>query len=163
MLSSFWVSELKCNPFARSKTEEISFNLKHGWDVRSTTTLEARGAPAGARSDLGGKHGRHQDRARELAPLLLAGLRSLVASVCLHVWMKAKGIAGFPSRVVMLQRIVVGLLLGCESALIDVALQYTMASRRYVLVYTAPFFPAVGARFFLGTSLGTSLTSRTCL
>ncbi|MDY6949897.1 MAG: DMT family transporter [Thermodesulfobacteriota bacterium] len=87
--------------------------------------------------------------ARELAPLFMAGLRSLVASACLFVWMRAKGIAVFPSRVVMLHGMVVGLLFGCEFAFIYVGLQYTLASRTYVLVYTAPFFAAVGAHFFL--------------
>ncbi|MDY6839564.1 MAG: DMT family transporter [Thermodesulfobacteriota bacterium] len=87
--------------------------------------------------------------ARELAPLFMAGLRSLVASACLYVWMKAKGIAVFPSRVVMLHGIVVGVLFGCEFGFIYVGLQYTLASRTYVLVYTAPFFAALGAHFFL--------------
>jgi len=87
--------------------------------------------------------------ARELAPLFMAGLRSLVASACLYVWMRAKGIAVFPSRVVLLHGIVVGLLFGCEFGFIYVGLQYTLASRTYVLVYTAPFFAAVGAHFFL--------------
>ena len=87
--------------------------------------------------------------ARELAPLFMAGLRSLVASACLFVWMRAKGVAVFPCRVVMLHGIVVGVLFGCEFAFIYVGLQYTLASRTYVLVYTAPFFAAVGAHFFL--------------
>ena len=87
--------------------------------------------------------------ARELAPLFMAGLRSLVASACLYVWMRAKGIAVFPSRVVVLHGIVVGLLFGCEFGFIYVGLQYTLASRTYVLVYTAPFFAAAGAHFFL--------------
>ncbi|MDY6990879.1 MAG: DMT family transporter [Thermodesulfobacteriota bacterium] len=87
--------------------------------------------------------------ARELSPLFMAGLRSLVASACLYVWMRAKGIAVFPSRVVMLHGIVVGVLFGCEFSFIYVGLQHTLASRTYVLVYTAPFFAAVGAHFFL--------------
>jgi len=87
--------------------------------------------------------------ARELAPLFMAGLRSLVASLCLYIWMKAKGIAVFPSKGILVHGIVVGLLFGFEFGFIYVGLGYTLASRTYVLVYTAPFFVALGAHFFL--------------
>jgi len=87
--------------------------------------------------------------ARELAPLFMAGLRSLVASACLYAWMKAKGMTIFPSKRVLGHGIVIGLLFGCEFGLIYVALGYTLASRTYILVYTAPFFVALGAHFFL--------------
>jgi drug/metabolite transporter (DMT)-like permease len=87
--------------------------------------------------------------ARELAPLFMAGLRSAVASVCLYIWLKAKGIKVFPSTNVLVHGMVIGLLFGSEFALIYVGLQYTLASRTYVLVYTAPFFVALGAHFFL--------------
>jgi drug/metabolite transporter (DMT)-like permease len=97
--------------------------------------------------------------ARELAPLFMAGLRSLVASVCLYIWLKAKGIRLFPSTSVLVHGIVIGLLFGSEFALIYVGLQYTLASRTYVLVYTAPFFVALGAHFFLkGDRLNASKT-----
>ena len=87
--------------------------------------------------------------ARELAPLFMAGLRSAVAGVCLYIWLKAKGIRVFPSTRVLVHGIVIGLLFGSEFAFIYVGLQYTLASRTYVLVYTAPFFVALGAHFFL--------------
>jgi drug/metabolite transporter (DMT)-like permease len=87
--------------------------------------------------------------ARDIAPLFMAGIRSLVASLCLYIWMKARGLALFPSKLVLSHGIVAGLLFGFEFGLIFVGLQYTMASRGYVLLYTAPFFAAVGAHFFL--------------
>jgi drug/metabolite transporter (DMT)-like permease len=87
--------------------------------------------------------------ARELPPLFMAGLRSLVASACLYIWIKAKRLNLFPSTKVLLHGIVVGLLFGSEFGFIYVGLEYTLASRTYVLVYTAPFFVAVGAHFFL--------------
>lgn len=87
--------------------------------------------------------------ARELPPLFMAGLRSLVASACLYIWIKAKGLGLFPSTKVLLHGIVVGFLFGSEFGLIYVGLGYTLASRTYVLLYTAPFFVAVGAHFFL--------------
>ncbi|MBW2609997.1 MAG: DMT family transporter [Deltaproteobacteria bacterium] len=87
--------------------------------------------------------------ARELPSLFMACLRSLVASVCLYIWMKAKGIVIFPSGRVLLHGIVIGLLFGTEFGLIYVGLEYTLASRTYILLYTAPFFVALGAHFLL--------------
>jgi len=87
--------------------------------------------------------------ARELAPLFMAGLRSLVASLCIYIWMKAKGITVFPSKVVLLHGLVIGLLFGSEFGIMYVGLGYTLASRTYILIYTAPFFVALEAHFFL--------------
>lgn len=87
--------------------------------------------------------------ARELGSLFMAGIRSLVASLCLLAWIKYKGIPLFPSWNVLGHGIVVGLMFGSEFSLVYVALEYTLASRLYVLVYTAPFFAAAGAHFFL--------------
>ena len=86
---------------------------------------------------------------REIAPLFMAGFRSLVASLCLYIWMRAKGISLFPSRAVIFHGIVVGLLFGSEFGFIYASLKYNLASRAYVLVYTAPFFVALEAHFFL--------------
>lgn len=86
---------------------------------------------------------------REIAPLFMAGLRSLVAAGCLYIWMKIKGTRLFPSRIILLHGIVIGLMFGGEFGLIYVGLQYTTASRIYIFVYTAPFFVALGAHFFL--------------
>jgi drug/metabolite transporter (DMT)-like permease len=87
--------------------------------------------------------------ARDIAPLFMAGIRSLVASVCLYIWMKARGLALFPSRMILVHGVVAGLLFGLEFGLIFVGLKYTLASRGYVLLYIAPFFAALGAHFFL--------------
>ncbi len=87
--------------------------------------------------------------ARELAPLFMAALRSMVASMCLYTWMWAKGMTIFPSKSVLIHGIVIGLFFSFEFGFIYVGLQYTLASRTYVLVYTSPFFVALGAHFFL--------------
>jgi drug/metabolite transporter (DMT)-like permease len=87
--------------------------------------------------------------ARELPPLFMAGLRSIVASACLYIWMKAKKVPLSPSLSVLVHGMVVGLLFGSEFAFIYVGLQYTLASRTYVLLYTTPFFVALGAHCFL--------------
>lgn len=87
--------------------------------------------------------------ARELPPLFMAGFRSLVASLCLYIWMKKKGVPPFPSKNLLFHGVVTGLLFGAEFALIYVGLQYTLASRTYILVYSAPFFVAFGAHYLL--------------
>jgi drug/metabolite transporter (DMT)-like permease len=50
--------------------------------------------------------------ARDIAPLFMAGIRSLVASLCLCIWMKARGLALFPSGVMLAHGVVVGFVLG---------------------------------------------------
>jgi drug/metabolite transporter (DMT)-like permease len=87
--------------------------------------------------------------ARDFAPLFMAGVRSLVGVVCLYVWMRLKGIEVFPSKILIWHGFMVGLLFGTEFGLIYVGLQYTLASRTYVLLYVAPFWAALGAHFFL--------------
>jgi drug/metabolite transporter (DMT)-like permease len=87
--------------------------------------------------------------AREVAPLFMAGLRSLVATVFIFLYMRWRGIPVFPTAVITAHGAVVGLLFGAEFALIYLGLQVTLASRTYLLVYTAPFFVALGAHFFL--------------
>jgi drug/metabolite transporter (DMT)-like permease len=86
---------------------------------------------------------------REMAPLFMCGLRSLIAAACLVVWIKARGGRLFPSLALAFHGAVLGLIFGAEFGLLYVGLEYTLASRVYVLLYTAPFFAALGAHFFL--------------
>lgn len=87
--------------------------------------------------------------ARELPSLFMVAIRSFVAAGCLFLWMKIKGINIFPSKEHLLHGIVLGLFFGTEFGLVYVALEYTTASRTFILLYTAPFFVALGAHFFL--------------
>jgi drug/metabolite transporter (DMT)-like permease len=87
--------------------------------------------------------------ARELPSLFMAGMRSLVAGLCLYVWMKVRGITIFPNTMIIFHGIIVGLMFGSEFGLIYLALEYSPASRVYIWLYTAPFFAALGAHFFL--------------
>ena len=87
--------------------------------------------------------------ARDIAPLFMAGIRSMVAAMCLYIWMKAKGLALFPTRIIVFHGVAAGLLFGTEFGLIFVGLKFTLASRGYVILYVAPFVAAIGAHFFL--------------
>lgn len=86
---------------------------------------------------------------REMAPLFMAGLRSLAASACLLVWLRIKGIPLFPSRLVLFHGVMTGLLFGAEFGCVYVGLQHTLASRTYILLHTAPFFVALEAHLLL--------------
>ncbi len=87
--------------------------------------------------------------ARELPSLFMAGIRSLIASICLYIWMKAKGIVIFPTKAILFHGIIVGITFGTEFGFIYMALEFSPASRVYIWVYTAPFFAASGAHFLL--------------
>ncbi len=87
--------------------------------------------------------------ARDVAPLFMAGLRSAVAAGFIFLYMRRRGIPVFPSAVITGHGAVVGLLFALEFGLIYLGLQVTLASRTYLLVYTAPFFVALGAHFLL--------------
>lgn len=86
---------------------------------------------------------------RQVTPLFMCGIRSLVATICLYLWMKYKREKIFPSKVLAWHGAVVGLLFGGEFAFIYVALKFTTASSTYILLYTAPFFAAIGAHVCL--------------
>ncbi len=84
-----------------------------------------------------------------LAPVFSAFVRSMVAALLLFVWMKAHSVKLFPDRTTAIHGMVTGLLFGLEFGCIYLGLQYTMASRGYVLLYTHPFFVALGGHFLL--------------
>jgi drug/metabolite transporter (DMT)-like permease len=86
---------------------------------------------------------------RDMSPLFMAGLRSTVAGLCLLVWMRLKGMTIFPDLAMVGHGLVVGLAFGAEFAFIYVGLNHTLASHTVVLVYTAPFFVALGAHWWL--------------
>ena len=82
-----------------------------------------------------------------IAPIFCAGLRSIVATACLIVWMLRKRLELFPGR--LLDGLVIGCLFGLEFGLLYMSLLYTTASSAWLLLYTTPFFHAIGAHFFL--------------
>jgi drug/metabolite transporter (DMT)-like permease len=82
-----------------------------------------------------------------IAPLFGAGLRSVIATVCLIVWMIRKRLELFPGR--LIDGLIIGFLFGAEFGLLYLSLLYTTASSAWILLYTTPFFHALGAHFFL--------------
>ena len=90
-----------------------------------------------------------------IAPVFCAGLRSVFATVCLLIWMAWKRLEIFPGR--LKDGILIGLMFGAEFGLLYTALIYTTTSSAWILLYTSPFFHALGAHFFLA---GDHLTLR---
>lgn len=82
-----------------------------------------------------------------IAPLFCAGLRSVVATVCLMAWMIPKRFQLFAGR--LMDGLFIGFLFGLEFGLLYLSLLYTTASSAWILLYTSPFFHALGAHFFL--------------
>ncbi len=82
-----------------------------------------------------------------LDPLFTAGLRSVIATVCLMIWMMRKRLKLFAGR--LIDGLFIGSLFGLEFGLLYLALLYTTASSAWILLYTTPFFHALGAHFFL--------------
>ncbi len=82
-----------------------------------------------------------------IAPLFGAGLRSVIATVCLVIWMVRKRLELFPGR--LMDGLIIGFLFGAEFGLLYLALSYTTASSAWILLFTSPFFHALGAHFFL--------------
>lgn len=92
---------------------------------------------------------------RGLAPVTAAALRSGVASILLMSWMKFRRIPLFHRGPVLLWGAWAGLLFGLEFLLLYAGLDRTSASRGIVLLYTCPFFVAIGAHFYLPGDLMT--------
>lgn len=84
-----------------------------------------------------------------VAPLFAAGLRSLVAAACVLLWMRARGTPVVPSRGLLAHGAAAGVLFGLEFGCIYLGLRYTLASRTSILLYTHPFFVALGAHWLL--------------
>ncbi len=86
---------------------------------------------------------------RGLAPVTAAALRSGTASVLLMIWMRSRERRLFHRSSVFLWGAWAGILFGLEFLLLYAGLDRTSASRGIVLLYTCPFFVAVGAHFYL--------------
>lgn len=82
-----------------------------------------------------------------IAPIFCAGLRSVIAVIGLAVWMKVNRIPLFPGS--LLDGLIVGILFGVEFAALFSSLLYTTVSSAWILLYSTPFFHAVGAHYFL--------------
>ena len=86
---------------------------------------------------------------RGVEPIFAAGLRSLIASGLMLLWMGYQKDSLFPSSFKKIHALVIGFLFGVEFCFIYLAMRFTLAGRAYVFLYTAPFWVALGAHFLL--------------
>ena len=84
-----------------------------------------------------------------ISPVWQAGMRSLGATATILLWVLLRRVRLFEPDGTLWPGLLVGLLFSGEFALIFLGLNYTPASRGVIFLYTAPFFVALGARWFL--------------
>ena len=84
-----------------------------------------------------------------ISPVWQAGIRSLGATATILLWVLFRRVKLFERDGTWWPGLLVGLLFSGEFALIFLGLNYTPASRGVIFLYTAPFFVALGARWFL--------------
>jgi drug/metabolite transporter (DMT)-like permease len=85
----------------------------------------------------------------DIPPFIQGALRSLGALPIVIVAARLRGVPLFSRDGTLMAGVAAGALFGFEFAFIYRGLVLTTASRGVVFVYTAPFFIALGARFFL--------------
>lgn len=84
-----------------------------------------------------------------ISPAFQSGLRSLGALACLLLWARLRKIRMFAPDGTLLLGALAGAMFAGEFALIFWAFVYTDVARGVVILYTTPFFVALGAHFFV--------------
>lgn len=85
----------------------------------------------------------------EISPVLQAGLRSAGAAVLVLGWSALRGVRLFERDGSLWLGLVIAALFGIEFVFLYWGLAFTTASRGIIFLYTAPFFVAGGAHFFI--------------
>lgn len=86
---------------------------------------------------------------RGVSPIFQAAVRSVAAALLVAFWARGRGLPLIHRDRTLLHGLAVGLLFGTEFVCIYLGLSYTTASHAVVILYTAPFFVALGAHWFL--------------
>lgn len=85
--------------------------------------------------------------------VLMAALRALGAGILVALWMLWRqgiaGLAAMTAPALLLPGLLIGVIFGLEFLLLYPGLERTTASRGVLFLYTAPFFTALGAHWFL--------------
>ncbi|HWK44212.1 MAG TPA: DMT family transporter [Stellaceae bacterium] len=84
-----------------------------------------------------------------ISPVLQAGIRSIGAGLLLWLWSAFRGIALFERDGSLVPGLVLGIVFAAEVVVLFWGLSVTTASRAVVVLYTAPFFVAIGAHLLL--------------
>jgi len=84
-----------------------------------------------------------------ISPAFQSGLRSLGALACLWLWSWLRGVSLLAPEGTLAVGIAAGAMFAAEFALIYWALAFTDVARGIIILYTTPFFVALGAHFFV--------------
>jgi len=84
-----------------------------------------------------------------ISPIWQAALRSIGATLLLVAWIAWRRIPLGDRAGTLAPGVVAGVLFGLEFVFLFVGLAYTTAVRAVLLLYSAPFFVALGAHFFV--------------
>jgi drug/metabolite transporter (DMT)-like permease len=84
-----------------------------------------------------------------ISPAFQSGLRSVGALFLLLVWCRFRNISLFIHDGTLRVGALAGILFGAEFALIYWSLVFTEVARSIIFLYTAPFFVALGAHYFI--------------
>lgn len=87
-------------------------------------------------------------------PVFMAALRSLGGAVVLLLWLRLRGISFGLPREMWPTAALMGAIFGLEFIFLFTALDLTTVSRASVIFYAMPVWAALGARLFLGESVG---------
>ena len=85
----------------------------------------------------------------QISPAFHAGIRSLGATILLIAWIQYKHIPVWKADGTLILGITAGMLFGIEFILLFIGITMTSAARGTLLLYSAPFFVAIGAHFFV--------------
>ncbi len=84
-----------------------------------------------------------------VGPIFQAAVRSIIASTLVVAWARFRGLPLVHRDRTLLHGLAIGLLFGTEFAFVYLGLNFTTASHGVILLYTAPFFVALGAHWLL--------------
>ncbi|MEO1796964.1 MAG: DMT family transporter [Pseudomonadota bacterium] len=87
-------------------------------------------------------------------PVFMAALRSLGAALVLWLWLRFRGIPFGLDRAQWPTAALMGAIFGFEFLFLFTALDLTTVSRASVIFYAMPVWAALGARVFLGETVG---------
>ena len=92
--------------------------------------------------------------AQGIPPVQLAALRSTIAAVCVTAWIRLHDgrdmlRATFRADATLRPGLLIAAVFGVEFMALNLGLRLTTASRGVLFLYTAPFFVALGAHWFL--------------
>lgn len=84
-----------------------------------------------------------------ISPVWQAALRSIGAALLIYAWILRRGIPLREREETIVPGLIVGVLFAAEFACLFIGLVYTTAVRAVLLLYSAPFFVALGAHLFV--------------